>query len=144
MSLHSFTTCLGGGKGSTLVTIFLALLLSCHHRVLRLHNERRNISSLPPTFSSAKAMAEDNPVETPKRKRGRPPKPDSEKATPKRKAESDSASPAKRGRGRPKGSKNKGSVAAKKPASKGTGKRGRPPKNPPKEDASEESAEDAE
>lgn len=69
---------------------------------------------------SGKAMAEDNPVETPKRKRGRPPKPESEKAAPKRKAESDSAAPAKRGRGRPPGSKNKGSAAAKKPASKGT------------------------
>lgn len=64
-------------------------------------------------------MAEDNPVDTPKRKRGRPPKPDSEKVTPKRKAESEGASAPKRGRGRPKGSKNKGSVA-KKPAAKGT------------------------
>lgn len=64
-------------------------------------------------------MAEDNAADTPKRKRGRPPKPDSEKATTKRKADSDGASPAKRGRGRPKGSKNKGAVS-KKPASKGT------------------------
>ena len=64
-------------------------------------------------------MAEDNPVDTPKRKRGRPPKPESEKVTPKRKAESDDESAPKRGRGRPKGSKNKGFVA-KKPASKGT------------------------
>lgn len=65
-------------------------------------------------------MAEDNAADAPKRKRGRPAKPDSEKAaTTKRKADSDGASPAKRGRGRPKGSKNKGAVS-KKGASKGT------------------------
>ncbi|KAG0713163.1 hypothetical protein GWK47_016818 [Chionoecetes opilio] len=65
-------------------------------------------------------MAEDTPVDTPKRKRGRPPKAESEKVAPKRKAESDDESAPKRGRGRPKGSKNKGSVASKKPASTGT------------------------
>lgn len=64
-------------------------------------------------------MAEDSAVEPPKRKRGRPPKPDSEKVAPKRKAEADEGTVPKRGRGRPKGSKNKGS-GNKKPASKGT------------------------
>lgn len=64
-------------------------------------------------------MAEDSPVEAPKRKRGRPPKAESEKATPKRKAEADEGTVPKRGRGRPKGSKNKGS-GNKKPVSKGT------------------------
>ncbi|XP_042879339.1 high mobility group protein HMG-I/HMG-Y-like isoform X2 [Penaeus japonicus] len=89
-----------------------------------------------------KVMAEDNPTDSPKRKRGRPPKPESEKAAAKRKAaDSGDDSAPKRGRGRPKGSKNKSKKGS--PA-KGTGKRGRPPKNAPKESASEESAEDAE
>lgn len=76
-------------------------------------------------------MAEDNATEAPKRKRGRPAKPESEK---KQKVESTGP---KRGRGRPKGSKNKA-----KKISVTKGKRGRPAK--PKESASEESAEDAE
>ncbi|XP_064118010.1 high mobility group protein HMG-I/HMG-Y-like [Macrobrachium nipponense] len=77
-------------------------------------------------------MAEDKVAETPKRKAGRPPKPESEK---KQKVVA-KASEAKRGRGRPKGSKNKPKklVVTK-------GKRGRQAK---KESASEESAEDAE
>ncbi|KAK7068785.1 hypothetical protein SK128_021817 [Halocaridina rubra] len=78
-------------------------------------------------------MAEDNAADTPKRKRGRPSKPENEK----KKKVAESPGP-KRGRGRPKGSKNK---AKKVTASKG-GKRGRPAKV--KESASEESAEDAE
>lgn len=78
-------------------------------------------------------MAEDNATETPKRKRGRPAKPESEK---KQKVVVESTGP-KRGRGRPKGSKNKA-----KKISVTKGKRGRPAK--PKESASEESAEDAE
>jgi len=72
-------------------------------------------------------MAEDNATETPKRKRGRPAKPESEK---KQKVAVESTGP-KRGRGRPKGSKNKAK------------KHGRPAKR--KEvSASEESTEDAE
>lgn len=69
-------------------------------------------------------MGEEVAAETPKRKRGRPPKPESEKvAAAKRKAdtEEDPSAP-KRGRGRPKGSKNK---PAKKTITKGTSKRGR-------------------
>jgi len=77
-------------------------------------------------------MAEDNATETPKRKRGRPAKPESEK---KQKVVAE-GSEVKRGRGRPKGSKNK---AKKLGVTKG--KRGRQAK---KESASEESAEDAE
>ncbi|XP_063605934.1 uncharacterized protein LOC134780915 [Penaeus indicus] len=96
----------------------------------------------PPKPEIFKVMAEDNPTDSPKRKRGRPPKPESEKAAAKRKAaDSGDDSAPKRGRGRPKGSKNKSKKGS--PA-KGTGKRGRPPKNAPKESASEESAEDAE
>ncbi|XP_064118013.1 high mobility group protein HMG-I/HMG-Y-like [Macrobrachium nipponense] len=78
-------------------------------------------------------MGEDNATETPKRKAGRPAKPESEK---KQKVVVAKASEAKRGRGRPKGSKNKPKklVVTK-------GKRGRQAK---KESASEESAEDAE
>ncbi|XP_068248564.1 high mobility group protein HMG-I/HMG-Y-like [Palaemon carinicauda] len=78
-------------------------------------------------------MAEDNAATTPKRKRGRPSKPESEK---KQKVSSESSG-SKRGRGRPKGSKNK---AKKLGVTKG--KRGRQAAK--KESASEESAEDAE
>lgn len=80
-------------------------------------------------------MAEDAAADSPKRKRGRPSKPEGEKvAAKKAKTEGGTGK-----RGRPKGSKNK--AAAKKP--KGTGKRGRPAKNaaPKEESPAEESAE---
>lgn len=81
-------------------------------------------------------MAEDNATDAPKRKRGRPAKPESEKKQKVAPAEGG----AKRGRGRPKGSKNK---AKKLTAKVSKGKRGRAAAKP-KESASEESAEDAE
>lgn len=62
-------------------------------------------------------MGEGAAAEAPKRKRGRPPKPESEKAATKRKAAaSEDGTAPKRGRGRPKGSKNK---PAKKTTTKG-------------------------
>merc|ERR1712121_98260 len=92
----------------------------------------------PGTLSLKINMAEDAAAESPKRKRGRPAKPESEKAAAKKAKTEDGE---KRSRGRPKGSKNK---TAKKP--KGTGKRGRPAKTaaPKEESPAEESTEDAE
>ncbi|KAK3875290.1 hypothetical protein Pcinc_019825 [Petrolisthes cinctipes] len=72
---------------------------------------------------TSEIMGEVDAADTPKRKRGRPRKPESEKVATKRKAStSDDGSAPKRGRGRPKGSKNK---PAKKTTTKGASKRGR-------------------
>ncbi|KAK4294393.1 hypothetical protein Pmani_032977 [Petrolisthes manimaculis] len=95
------------------------------------------------SLKPSEIMGEVDSADTPKRKRGRPRKPENEKVATKRKAAtSDDGSAPKRGRGRPKGSKNK---PAKKTTTKGSSKRGRKSAAKTEEvEAEEEEEEEAE